>query len=183
MRKQNLPSNIYLVLCLIILVTFEASLVNVKSTKIGQMQVIQAETLSYRKVVLPQDLPGEKTLALIAFARNQKPSIETWVQGLNLRSTKEPWVELPIVDMNNTKKRFFINEGMRRGVSSESMRDKIITLYTDRAPFLKSMGLPFKTSTIYVVIVTRSGQVLASVEGDYTVEKAELLAKAFKKIS
>lgn len=183
MRKQNPPSNIYLALCLIILVTFEASLVNAKSTKIGQMQVIQAETLSYRKVVLPQDLPGEKTLVLIVFARNQKPSIETWVQGLNLRSTKEPWVELPIVDMNNTKKRFFINEGMRRGVSSESMRDKIITLYTDRAPFLKSMGLPFKTSTIYVVIVTRSGQVLASVEGDYTVEKAELLAKAFKKIS
>lgn len=180
MHKPKPIFSLYLVLCLVGFLSFKASFVNAQTTKIGQMPVIQAETLSERKVVLPRDLPGEKTLALIAFARNQKPNIETWLEGLSLRTTKEPWVELPIIEMNSTKMRFFINGGMRRGVKSETMRDKIITLYTERIPLLKSMGLPPKTNTIYVVIVTRSGEVLASVEGDYTKEKATVLEKALR---
>ncbi len=68
---------------------------------------------------------------------------------------------------------------MRIGIRDEAMRDRVITLYTERAPFLKAMGLPDSTRSIYVVIVSRAGQVLASVEGDYTSEKAAVLAKAF----
>ena len=65
-------------------------------------------------------------------------------------------------------------------VRDEVMRNRIITLYTDRILFLKSMGLPHKTESIFVVIVTRQGKVLASVEGDYSDEKAALLNVAFK---
>ena len=65
-------------------------------------------------------------------------------------------------------------------VRDEVMRNRIITLYTDRFLFLKSMGLPQKTESIFVAIVTQQGKVLASVEGDYSEEKAALLNVAFK---
>lgn len=161
------------------LLTFTAGFSSAQIIPVGRMPVIQAETLSERKVVLPQDLPGEKTLALIAFGRDQQPSIDTWVQALQLTTSNEPWVELPVIEMSNSWVRSFIDSGMRRGVRDEVMRDRIITLYTDRGPFLKSMGLPQITKTIYVVIVSRSGEVLASVEGDYSEAKAAVLAKAY----
>jgi hypothetical protein len=149
------------------------------SAPLGQMPVIQTETLGERKLTLPQDLPGEKTLAVIAFERGQQANINTWVNGLNLKTTTDPWVELPVIEPRSSWSRAFIDGGMRMGIRDEAMRNRVITLYIERAPFLKAMGLPESTKSIYVVIVTRSGQVLASVEGDYTPEKAAVLAKAF----
>jgi hypothetical protein len=148
-------------------------------SSLGQMPIIQAETLSERKVTLPQDLPGEKTLALIAFERGQQTNINTWVDGLSLKTTTEPWVEQPVIEPRSSWSRAFIDGGMRMGIRDEAMRNRVITLYTERAAFLKLMGLPDSTRSIYAVVVTRAGQVLAMVEGDYTREKAAVLAKAF----
>ncbi len=146
---------------------------------IGQMPVIQAETLSERKVTLPQDLPGEKTLAVIAFESAQQTNINTWVQGLSLNTATEPWVELPVVGPKNRFSRALIDGGMRMGIRDEAMRNRVITLYTDRETFVQAMGFKSSTKTIYVAVINRSGQVLASVEGDYTSEKAAILAKAY----
>jgi len=153
---------------------------NAQTQPIGQMPTIQAKTLADRTVTLPQDLPGEKTLAIIAFGKDQQPNIDTWVQGLNLKNSTEAWVELPVINPGITFVRNFIDGGMRMNVRDEVMRNRIITLYTDRVLFLKSMGLPQKTESIFVVIVTRQGKVLASVEGDYSEEKAAVLNVAFK---
>lgn len=144
------------------------------------MPFMQAETLGNRKVSLPQDLPGEKTLAIIAFGKAQQTSVDTWVTGLNLKNSTEPWVELPVINPGSAFGRVFIDGGMRMNVRDEVMRNRIITLYTDRIEFLKSMGLPQNTDRIYVVIVTRQGQVLARVEGDYTEQKAEMLKVAYQ---
>ena len=146
---------------------------------IGQMPVIQAETLSERKVTLPQDLPGEKTLALIAFTREQQTNVNTWIQGLSLNTATEPWVELPVVGAQNRLMRAFTDSGMRMGIPDETMRNRVITLYTDRDAFVQAMGFKNSTRTIYAAIINRAGQVLASVEGDYTSEKAAVLAKAY----
>ncbi len=145
---------------------------------IGQMPIIQAETLSERKVTLPQDLPGEKTLALIAFTREQQTNVNTWIQGMSLNTATEPWVELPVVGPQNSLMRSFTDGGMRMGIRDEAMRNRVITLYTDRAAFVKALGFKNSTRTIYVAVINRAGQVLASVEGDYTSEKAAVLTKA-----
>lgn len=180
MTNTKVHLNSLLALFVLSLLTFTAGFCFAQTISVGRMPVIQAETLGKRKVVLPQDLPGEKTLAFIAFGRDQQPSIDTWIQALQLATSNEPWVELPVIEMSNSWIRSFIDTGMRRGVRDEVMRDRIITLYTDRSPFLQSMGLPQRTKTIYVVIVSRSGEVLASVEGDYSESKAAVLAKAYE---
>lgn len=145
----------------------------------GQMPVIQTQTLSERKVTLPQDLPGEKTLALIAFTRDQQTNVNTWIQGLSLNTTTEPWVELPVVGPQGSFMRAITDNGMRLGIRDEVMRNRVITLFTDRETFVQAMGFKNSTRTIYAAVINRAGQVLASVEGDYTSEKAAVLAKAY----
>ncbi len=179
MNKLNLPNRALTTLCLIGSLMYVTSNASAQTPPAGQMPLIQAETLTERKVTLPQDLPGEKTLAFIAFERNQQANVDTWKKGLNLQTSTEPWVELPVIGPRGSWSRSFIDGAMRMGVSDEATRNRIITLYIERAPFLKAMGLPDSTKSIYAVIVTRGGQVLASVEGDYTPEKAAILAKAF----
>jgi hypothetical protein len=59
-------------------------------------------------------------------------------------------------------------------------RERTVSLFTDRLALLKAMGLLEVTTTIYEVVVDRTGNVLAKVEGDYTKENADTLITALK---
>jgi hypothetical protein len=134
----------------------------------------QAEPL----LTLPQELPGEKSLVLMAFEREQQKNVDTWINGMKLTDSAIPWIETPVINPQNRLFRAFINGGMRRGITDQKSRERTITLFTDRNALLKAMGLPEITSVIYAVVVDRAGNVLVSVEGDYTVEKANLIIEA-----
>jgi hypothetical protein len=145
---------------------------------LGQLPTIDAQNLNERALRLPQDLPAEKTLVLIAFERQQQANLDTWIAGLQLNRSPMPWIETPVIDPKNAFVRGFIDSGMRRGIPDTAARERTITLYTDRAAFSKAMGLrdPFKN--VYLAVVERSGRVLLLVEGDYSAEKAKLLLQA-----
>jgi hypothetical protein len=147
---------------------------------IAKMPELKTETLAERELTLPKDLPGEKSLVLMAFEREQQKNVETWIDGMKLAESPLPWIETPVINPQNRLVRAFINGGMRRGITDEKSRERTITLYTDRLSLLRAMGLPQVTTTIYAVVVDRSGNVLAKVEGDYSKEKAEILTNAFK---
>lgn len=147
----------------------------------GKMPEIKTETLAERELTLPQDLPGEKSLVLMAFEREQQKNVDTWINGMKLADSTIPWIETPVINGQNRFFRAFVNGGMRRGITDQKSRERTITLYTDRLVLLKAMGLPEVTTTIYAVVVDRSGNVLAKVEGDYSAEKAALMLAALNK--
>lgn len=145
---------------------------------LGQLPTIDAQNLNERAVRLPQDLPAEKTLVLIAFERQQQANLDTWIAGMQLNRSPMPWIETPVIDPKNAFVRGFIDSGMRRGITDTVARERTVTLYTDRAAFSKAMGLrdPFKN--VYLAVVERSGRVLLLVEGDYSAEKAKVVMQA-----
>ncbi len=145
-----------------------------------KMPLVKAETLAERQVTLPQDLPAEKTLILMAFEQAQQKNVDTWIAGMNLADNPIPWIETPIIEPKNRLFRAFIQGGMRRGIAEQKARDRTITLFTDRSALMTAMGLPEQFNTIYAVVVDRAGNVLVSLEGDYSAEKALLINKAIK---
>jgi hypothetical protein len=151
-----------------------------QTAAISKMPELKTETLAERELTLPKDLPGEKSLILMAFEREQQKNVDTWINGMKLADSPIPWIETPVINPQNRLFRAFINGGMRRGITDEKSRERTITLYTDRLALLKAMGLPEITTTIYAVVVDRTGNVLAKVEGDYTKEKADTLIAALK---
>jgi hypothetical protein len=167
-------ARIFAVVCLVFLVNPVFSQV----PSLGKMPSIKTETLAERELTLPQELPGEKSLVFMAFEREQQKNVDTWINGMKLTDSAIPWIETPVINPQNRFFRAFINGGMRRGITDQKSRERTITLYTDRNALLKAMGLPEITSVIYAVVVDRAGNVLASVEGDFTVEKANSLIAA-----
>jgi hypothetical protein len=164
---------------LAVLLLFCLAFANAQST-IPKMSTVEAETLSEKALILPRDLPGEKTLILIAFARKQQSNIDTWINGMNLKEAKFAWIETPVIDPFYGFFSGFIQRGMRKGIPDSADRERTVTIFTSRIEFLKSMGLPESTDNIYAVVVDRSGNVLSKAEGDYTAMKAETLLSGFK---
>jgi len=68
---------------------------------------------------------------------------------------------------------------MARGVGTDSARARTITVYTDVGKVVSALGLP-GTETIAVLLVERSGRILASELGGFDEQKAQRLADALQ---
>lgn len=153
---------------------------NTESTRLGVMPSIKTETLSERAVTLPQDLPGEKTLVFVAFDQKQQKEVDSWVAGMQLNKSTLAWIEIPLIEPKNRLMRSFIQGGMRRGITDEVSRDRTITVFAEVEPMLKAMGLPNDVTSIFTLVITRTGQVLAQAKGPYSAEKAAVVNNALK---
>jgi len=87
------------------------------------------------------------------------------------------YYELPTIDRLNPLFRWFIDNGMRRGIPDSSARSRTITLYLDKPSFRKALSLPDE-KRIYAILVDRSGRVLWRTEGDFDEAKAASLQRA-----
>lgn len=127
---------------------------------------------------VPKGLPAERTLVLIGFDEPQQAAIDTWTQGLglDLPTNTIPWVEMPLIDNPGLLMRWFIDTGMRGGIKGRFQRSHIWTAYTDKKGFLQSCGITSE-SEIRVLVVDRSGEIIHSETGAYTMEGASKLLK------
>lgn len=144
-----------------------------------KMPSVISEDLNYKKITVPSDLPGKKTLVIIAFQRKQQKNVDSWTQGMKLTKSLLPWVEMPVINDPGSIGRWFVNSGMRRGVTGTDSRAHVITVYTSKKKFLSALGITDETY-VYALVVDRSGHVLAFIKGDYTPEGAQKILGALQ---
>ena len=140
---------------------------------------LSASNLEGNTLRLPEDFAGDRNLLLIAFQREQQQNVDTWLHEMN-RFQLFPgfqYYELPTIDRLNPLFRWFIGNGMRRGIPDRSARSRTITLYLDKPSFCKALSLPDE-KRIYAILVDRSGKVLWRAEGDFDEAKAASLQRA-----
>jgi hypothetical protein len=133
-----------------------------------------ASNLEKRTFTLPDDFEGSRNLLLVAFQREQQQQVDTWLREMKHFEGLDPefrYYELPTIQSPNRLVRWFIDTGMRRGIPDKKARSRTITLYIDKKPFLKALGITDE-SRIYCFLVNRSGQVLWRAEGEFDDSKA-----------
>jgi hypothetical protein len=138
-----------------------------------------ASNLEKRTFTLPDDFEGNRNLLLVAFQREQQQKVDTWLREMKQFEELDPefrYYELPTIQSPNWLVRWFIDTGMRRGISDPKARSRTITLYIDKQPFLKALGIADE-DRIYGFLVNRSGQVLWRAEGEFDDSKAVSLRK------
>ena len=128
---------------------------------------------------LPTELPGERSVVLVAFQREQQHDIDGWVAGLHLEDGKTPWVELPVIDNPGAIGRWFIDNGMRRGISNHETWKHVITLYINKKNFMRQVGLTTET-VVHALVVDREGRILLSLPGAFTPKGAEQIAAVMR---
>jgi hypothetical protein len=157
-----------------------AALFFVSPALADKMPVISAADLNKEAVSWPASLPAKRTIIMVAFAQSQQDNIDGWVSGMKLKTAGAPaWFEVPVISNYGAAGRWFIDNGMRRGITDPKDRAKVITIYTGKTAFKKSMGIP-NESDVHVLVVDRSGEVIARVSGDYSPAGAAKIRAALK---
>ena len=153
-----------------------ASLAPNEASVMGHMPSFTARTLDRQALTVPDGLPAERTLALIAFRGTQQAHIDGWVQGLNLHGDPSiAWMRMPVLnDPGNAAARSVIEARLLRKYPADAERARLVPVFTDREQFVRSAGLN-GTDQVYAVVINRRGEVLARAEGAFDVDKAKNL--------
>jgi hypothetical protein len=146
-----------------------------ESNFMGRVPTVSAKRLDQRTVVLPQQLPAERTLALVAFGRGHRDEINSWIQGLRLDSDSTiPWFKMPVLnDPGSENARGDIENKLLARHPKEVDRSRLVPVFTDREAFIRAAGLT--TDHAWVLVLNREGKVLARAQGQYDEAKAQAL--------
>lgn len=141
---------------------------------------LSGRALDGREYELPGDLAKQHNLLVIAFRREQQRVVDQWLPWLielEQHRSDVAVYELPVLSSAYGPVRWFIDAGMTRGIPDAAARARTITVYTDVQKVVDNLGLA-GTDTIVVLLVERSGWILASEVGGFEEHKAERLAAA-----
>ena len=147
-----------------------------ESNVMGRLPTLTAKRLDQQRIVLPQGLPAGRTLALVAFSRDQRAEIQSWVKGLGLdQDPSISWFKMPVLnDPGNEDARNAIEIKLLARHPSESARARLVPVFADREAFIRAAGLS-SADHASVLILDREGIVLARAEGLFDQDKARAL--------
>jgi hypothetical protein len=142
----------------------------------GRLPTLFAKRLDQQPVVLPQQLPAERTLALVAYTRHQREEIQSWIRGLRLdEDSGIPWFRMSVLnDPGSESERSAIENRLLARHPSEADRSRLVPVFTDRDAFVRAAGIS-GTEHASVLVLNREGKVLARAEGRYDEAKAQAL--------
>ena len=138
----------------------------------GRLPSVVGQLLQHKPAVLVRG--EERILALITFHRSQRKDVESWISGLQLNHDRSiPWVRMPVVnDPGDPASRAAAEDRLLARYASAQERSNLVPVFTDRAAFVQSAGLD-GTDRAYVLVINRSGDVLARVAGEFDETKAQ----------
>lgn len=139
--------------------------------------VVSGFNLNRQEFEFPRDFGGELNLVIVPFQQWQQNTVNTWIPYLQDVEEEFPnfiYYELPTIYQMSMVSRTFLNEGMRAGIPDETARERTITLYLDKTKFKSALNITSEDD-IYLFLVSKDGEILWQVTGQYTPEKAKEL--------
>lgn len=147
-----------------------------ESNFLGHLPTLTVKRLDQQRIVLPQGLPAERTLALVTFQRSNGNEIRSWIHGLRLdQDPSIAWFKMPVLnDPGSERARNDIESVLLARHPADSDRSRLLPVFTDRNAFIRAAGLS-GTEHAWVLVLDRDGKVLARAEGQFDQDKAQAL--------
>ena len=143
---------------------------------LGRLPTLTVKRLDQQRIVLPQGLPAERTLALVAFESSQRDEIRSWIRGLRLDEDPSiAWFKMPVLNDPGTEQaRSEIESILLARHAQDIDPSRLVPVFTDRDAFIRAAGLT-GTRHAWVLVLDRDGKVLARAEGRFDQDKAQAL--------
>jgi hypothetical protein len=141
----------------------------------GRLPTLTTKRLD-QPVVLPNQLPAERSLALVAYTRTQRAEIDSWIRGLHLdQDSSIAWFRMPVMDDPGTENaRDAIEKKLMARHPGEAERSRLVPVFTNREAFVRAAGIS-GTDHASILVLNRDGKVLARAEGHFDENKAQAL--------
>ncbi len=145
-------------------------------TVLGRVPQITAQRLDQRPMVLPDGLPGQRTLAIVVFRKSQRDEARSWIDGMQLRrDTSISWIKMPVYDDKASEQgRREIVQGLLARYAAHSDRAVMVPVFADREGFIRAARLS-GADHASVLVLDRNGTVLAKAEGLFDEDKGQAL--------
>lgn len=143
---------------------------------------VTGSNLNGEHIQIPSQLKGEFNVLLVPFQMWQQDLVNSWVPFLEHLIKDNPqfdYYELPTIRKMNFLARRIIDGGMRGGIPSRDTRGRTVTLYIDKTPFKKALGISTE-STLYLYLVDQQGAILWESSGEISDEKATSLEESLR---
>lgn len=138
---------------------------------------ITGETLTGRTLHLPGEFEAPLNLVFVAFRRAHQSDIDTWMPVADELESAFPDVrsyELPVMSRRYAPARILIDRGMRAGIPDDDIRDRTVTVYTDKRVVRRALDIDDEED-IHALLVDREGTVYWRAAGPRDDEAAEHL--------
>ncbi len=137
---------------------------------------VEGRTLLGERLVLPGQLPADRTLVVVAFQRWHQAQVDRWIEravaaGVPATTRGGPSsppvavVEVPVLSTRWRPVRPVIDGGMTAGIRDPDVLARTITVYTGVGAFRAALGIP-DASQVHALVVERTGAVLARGHGE-----------------
>jgi ATP10 protein len=138
---------------------------------------VSGSNLERRTFNLPQDFEGKLNLVALAFEQYQQTDVNSWLPTISNLSglySGLKFYELPTLTQLNGLFQSAIDGGMRSGIPDKATREVTITLYLDRAAFMRSLEIP-DTKAIVLLLVDNTGKIYWRGQGAFDDTQGESL--------
>jgi hypothetical protein len=150
---------------------------------------LRGRALDGTPVLLPDELPGERTLVIVAFRQRHQRDVDRWIGlAVELGVPASPFgrtlpmrtavVEVPLLGRRWLPARRFIDGGMATGIADPLVLARTITAYTDPVAFRRACGLQGDGREVEVLLARRDGSIEWSAQGAPDVHAHAALAAA-----
>ncbi|NVM18629.1 MAG: hypothetical protein HWN80_13010 [Candidatus Lokiarchaeota archaeon] len=146
---------------------------------------ITGENLEKKKYTIPYDLEGELNVVIVPFQRWHQSLVDEWSVFLNSieqRDLNFRYYEVPTLNSAYKAMRFMIDGGMRAGIPERGVRERTITLYTNKPLFEKQLSITSE-DTIYLFLIRKNGEILWRSEGEFDAQKGDDLLETIEKLN
>lgn len=146
---------------------------------------VSGSNLERREFNLPQDFEGKLNLVALAFEQWQQTDVNTWLPTVATLEELYPnlkFYELPTLTQFNGLFQNVIDGGMRSGIPDKATREVTITLYLDRAAFMRSLEIP-DTKAIVLLLVDNEGKIYWRGQGPFDETQSEGLEQTLVTLS
>ena len=142
---------------------------------------VTGEALDGTPFVAPRDLLGARTVALVGFAIEHKPELESWVPYIDTLVRSRPDVRARLFIGLGTPKwlRGGIVTAMKAAVHAPEQRASTIPLFVDVDAFARSLGISDRTH-LTLLLVEPDGRITWRGSGPFSAAAGASLTAALR---
>ena len=123
---------------------------------------IVGKNLNKHKVTIPNDFSQRDTVVIIAFQRWHQQLVDTTIETLERSNIQNSHniIEVPVVSQLSLFRRMRLDAIMRAGIRDYLIRQRTITVYTDKEEFKQKLAIPNEDDIHWFVVSHSSKEIL-----------------------